>query len=144
MKKVLLVIGILFSLVPAVVGAAEIEVKMLNKGSDGEKMVFEPALIIANVGDTVTFLPTDKGHMAASIKKMIPDGAEKFKGKTNKKVSYVITEEGLYGVKCTPHMANGMIAIIAVGNSFDKESFLKSAKVSKKAKARFEKLLSEL
>ena len=107
-------------------------------------MVFEPALIIANVGDTVTFLPTDKGHMAASIKKMIPDGAEKFKGKTNKKVSYVITEEGLYGVKCTPHMANGMIAIIAVGNSFDKESFLKSAKVSKKAKARFEKLLSEL
>ena len=144
MKKVLLVIGIIFSLVPAVVGAAEIEVKMLNKGSDGEKMVFEPALIIANVGDTVTFLPTDKGHMAASIKKMIPDGAEKFKGKTNKKVSYVITEEGLYGVKCTPHMANGMIAIIAVGNSFDKESFLKSAKVSKKAKARFEKLLSEL
>ena len=144
MKKVLLVIGILFSLVPAVVGAAEIEVKMLNKGSDGEKMVFEPALIIANVGDTVTFLPTDKGHMAASIKKMIPDGAEKFKGKTNKKVSYVITEEGLYGVKCTPHMANGMIAIIAVGNSFDKESFLKSAKASKKAKARFEKLLSEL
>ena len=144
MKKVLLVIGLIFSLVPAVVGAAEIEVKMLNKGSDGEKMVFEPALIIANVGDTVTFLPTDKGHMAASIKKMIPDGAEKFKGKTNKKVSYVITEEGLYGVKCTPHMANGMIAIIAVGNSFDKESFLKSAKVSKKAKARFEKLLSEL
>ena len=144
MKKVLLVIGIIFSLLPAVVGAAEIEVKMLNKGSDGEKMVFEPALIIANVGDTVTFLPTDKGHMAASIKKMIPDGAEKFKGKTNKKVSYVITEEGLYGVKCTPHMANGMIAIIAVGNSFDKESFLKSAKVSKKAKARFEKLLSEL
>ena len=144
MKKVLVVIGIIFSLLPAVVGAAEIEVKMLNKGSDGEKMVFEPALIIANVGDTVTFLPTDKGHMAASIKKMIPDGAEKFKGKTNKKVSYVITEEGLYGVKCTPHMANGMIAIIAVGNSFDKESFLKSAKVSKKAKARFEKLLSEL
>ncbi len=144
MKKVLVVIGIIFSLVPAVVGAAEIEVKMLNKGSDGEKMVFEPALIIANVGDTVTFLPTDKGHMAASIKKMIPDGAEKFKGKTNKKVSYVITEEGLYGVKCTPHMANGMIAIIAVGNSFDKEGFLKSAKVSKKAKARFEKLLSEL
>ena len=59
-------------------------------------------------------------------------------------MSYVITEEGLYGVKCTPHMANGMIAIIAVGNSIDKESFLKSAKVSKKAKARFEKLLSEL
>ncbi len=144
MRKILLAIGLVFSMLPAIAGAAEIEVKMLNKGSDGEKMVFEPALIIANVGDTITFLPTDKGHMAASMKKMIPDGAEKFKGKTNKKISYVVTEEGLYGVKCTPHMANGMVAIIAVGTSYDKDSFLEGVKVSKKAKARFEKLLSEL
>ena len=144
MKKFLLFIGLVFSMLPAMVGAAEIEVKMLNKGTNGEKMVFEPAVIIANIGDTVTFLPTDKGHMAASIKKMIPDGAKKFKGKTNKKVSYVVTEEGLYGIKCTPHMANGMVAIIAVGTAYDKDSFLKGVKVSKKAKARFEKLLGEL
>ena len=109
-----------------------------------EMCIRDRALIIANVGDTITFLPTDKGHMAASMKKMIPDGAEKFKGKTNKKVSYVVTEEGLYGVKCTPHMANGMVAIIAVGSAYDKEAFLEGVKVSKKAKERFEKLLSEL
>ena len=41
-------------------------------------------------------------------------------------------------------MAQGNISLKVLGNSFDKESFLKSAKVSKKAKARFEKLLSEL
>jgi plastocyanin len=35
--------------------SAEIEVKMLNKSADGEKMVFEPMLIIAEKGDTVTF-----------------------------------------------------------------------------------------
>ena len=145
MKKILgAIVVILISGYAAVVSAAEIEVKMLNKGSDGEKMVFEPALIIANVGDTITFLPTDKGHMAASMKGMIPDGADKFKGKTNKPVSYTVSLEGLYGVKCTPHFANGMVAIIAVGSDFDKAAFLEGKKVSKKSKVRFEAMLSEL
>ena len=144
MKKVFVAMGIIFGMIPGLLGAAEIEVKMLNKGSDGEKMVFEPALIRANVGDTIIFLPTDKGHMAASMKKMIPDGAKKFKGKTNKIVKYEVTEEGLYGVKCTPHYANGMVAIIAVGGNFDKEALLKGVKLSKKSKERFEKMLSEL
>ena len=41
-------------------------------------------------------------------------------------------------------MANGMVAVIAVGDSFDTEAFLKGKKVSKKAKARFEIILGEL
>ena len=144
MKNSLIAIGVLVLSVITTLGhAAEIEVKMLNKGSDGQKMVFEPGLIIAEVGDTVTFLPTEKGHMAASMKGMMADGG-KFKGKTNKAVSYVVTEQGLYGVKCTPHMANGMVAVIAVGSTFDKEAFLNSGKVSKKAKKRLEELLNQL
>ena len=84
MNKVLTLIGVvMLSVMAAAVHAAEIEVKMLNKGSDGQKMVFEPALIRADVGDTITFLPTEKGHMAASMKGMMADGG-KFKGKTNK------------------------------------------------------------
>ena len=144
MRNVLLasVVAIL-SMIITTVNAAEIEVQMLNKGSDGQKMVFEPALIRANVGDTITFLPTQKGHMAASMKGMMADGG-KFKGKTNKPVSYTVTEEGLYGIKCTPHMANGMVAIIVVGESYDKEAFLDGKKVSKKAKERFENMLSQL
>ena len=144
MRNVLLasVVAIL-SIIVTAVNAAEIEVQMLNKGSDGQKMVFEPALIRANVGDTITFLPTQKGHMAASMKGMMADGG-KFKGKTNKPVSYTVTEEGLYGIKCTPHMANGMVAIIVVGESFDKEAFLDGKKVSKKAKEGFENMLSQL
>ena len=145
MKNVLVALTMmLLGLTASVVNSAEIEVKMLNKGSDGQKMVFEPALVLANVGDTVIFLPTDKGHMAASIKGMLPDGTEKFKGKTNKPVSYTVTSEGLYGVRCTPHYANGMVAIIAVGSSFDPDSFLKGIKVSKKAKVRFEEILGQL
>jgi pseudoazurin len=145
MKNILVTLGLIFFGITANVGnSAEIEVKMLNKGSDGQKMVFEPALIVANVGDIVTFLPTNKGHMAASIKGMLPDGADKFKGKTNKPISYTISAEGLYGVRCTPHYANGMVAIIAVGSSLEPDSFLKGIKVSKKAKVRFEDILSQL
>ena len=48
-------------------GAAEVEVKLLNKGSDGAVMVFEPALVKIAPGDSVKFVSTDKGHNAESI-----------------------------------------------------------------------------
>ena len=60
--------------------AANFEVHMLNKGADGQAMVFEPALTKVAVGDTVTFVPTDKGHNAETIKEILPAGAEAFKG----------------------------------------------------------------
>merc|ERR1739848_97164 len=47
-------------------------------------MVFYPNLLQVNAGDSVTFEAVDKGHNSASIKKMIPDGAEPWKGKINK------------------------------------------------------------
>ena len=62
--------------------AADHQIQMLNKGEKGT-MVFQPDFVQATPGDTVTFVPTDKGHDAESIKGMIPDGAEPFKGKMN-------------------------------------------------------------
>ena len=76
-------------LVTGVVLAADIEVKMLNKGEEG-KMIFEPSFIKAQKGDNIIFIPTDKGHMAASIKGMIPEGAKKFKSKINKKFTCTV------------------------------------------------------
>ncbi|WP_234685144.1 cupredoxin domain-containing protein [Bradyrhizobium monzae] len=40
--------------------AAVIAVKMLNKGSDGGKMVFEPTLMKLEPGDTIKFVAADK------------------------------------------------------------------------------------
>ena len=82
--------------------------------------------------------------MAASIKGLVPDGVESFKGKINKVISYIVTTEGLYGVRCTPHFGIGMVAIIAVGASFEKDTFLEGKKVTKKAKERFNAILSNL
>ena len=130
-------------LVTGVVSAADIEVKMLNKGDEG-KMIFEPSFIKAQKGDNIIFLPTDKGHMAASIKGMIPDGAKKFKSKINKKFTYTVEVEGLYGIRCTPHYANGMVALIQVGESVDPTTFMKGKKVPKKSKERLETYLAQV
>ena len=47
-------------LVSAAVFAADIEVKMLNKGEEG-KMIFEPSFIKAQVGDNIIFHRRTRG-----------------------------------------------------------------------------------
>lgn len=100
--------------------AADHQVKMVNRGSKGS-MVFEPDLIRADVGDTVTFIPVDKGHDAVSINGFIPEGATPFRGKFNAEITVTLDKEGLYGVKCTPHYVQGMVALITVGEPVNLE-----------------------
>ena len=95
--------------------AAEVEVKLLNKGADGAVMVFEPALVKIAPGDVVKFVSSDKGHNAESIKGMLPDGATPFLGKNNEDIAVKFEQEGVYGIKCLPHYGMGMVAMIVVG-----------------------------
>lgn len=97
--------------------AADFEVKMLNKGADGQAMVFEPAFLHVQSGDTVHFVPADKGHDAESIKGFLPDGAEPFKGKISKDLTVTFQTEGLYGYRCSPHFSMGMVGLIQVGGA---------------------------
>jgi len=94
--------------------AAEVEVKMLNKGAEGA-MVFEPALVKVAPGDTVKFVATDKGHNAETIKGMLPGEATPFLGKNGEDVVVAFDKPGVYGVKCLPHYGMGMVAMIVVG-----------------------------
>jgi pseudoazurin len=112
--------------------AATFEIKMLNKGEDGA-MVFEPAYVNAAVGDTVTFLPTDKGHNVETIKGMIPDGVEPFKSAMSKEFTVTLDTEGLYGIKCTPHYGMGMVGLIQVGAATNLEA---ATAVPQKGKAK--------
>ena len=52
---------------------------------------------------------------------MLPDGAEAFKGKFNEEVVVTLDQEGVYGVKCMPHYAMGMVALIEVGEGANTE-----------------------
>jgi pseudoazurin len=127
---------------PGAAGAAEIEVKMLNKGEKGS-MVFEPNLIVAAPGDTIRFVPTDKGHNVESIKGMLPQGVEPFKSKFNEEYSLTVATDGVYGVKCTPHYGMGMVALIRVGEGTNIEE-AKAVKQSGKAKAAFDELFGQV
>jgi pseudoazurin len=94
--------------------AAEVEVKMLNKGAEGA-MVFEPALVKVGPGDTVKFVATDKGHNAETIKGMLPADATPFLGKNGEDVAVTFDKPGIYGIKCLPHYGMGMVAMVVVG-----------------------------
>jgi pseudoazurin len=122
-------------------GAAEHQVRMLNKGDKGS-MVFQPALVRVAPGDTIKFVPTDKSHSAETIKGMLPDGAAEFKGKVNQEVTVTLDKEGVYGVKCPPHYGMGMVALIVVGQPVNAEQ-AKAIKQTGKAKAVFGKLFTE-
>lgn len=127
---------------PASAGAAEFEVLMLNKGAKGA-MVFEPDFIAAAPGDTIRFVPADKGHNVETIKGMLPDGATPIKSKFNEEVTVTFDKEGIYGLKCTPHYAMGMVALVTVGTPSNLEA-AKAVKQSGKAKKVFDELFAAL
>jgi pseudoazurin len=127
---------------PIAAEAAEHEIMMLNKGTAGA-MVFEPAFLEVAVGDSVTFVPVDKGHDAVSIKGMVPVGAEPFKGKINQEITVVFDAPGVYGVKCVPHYGMGMVALIVAGDAVNLDAAL-SVKHPGKAKVAFAAMFDEL
>jgi pseudoazurin len=113
MKAVLMGAVALLALAGAA-AAAEIEVKMLDKGAEGA-MVFEPALVKIEPGDTVKFRAVNKGHNVETIKGMLPEGAKPFTGKINEELAITFDKPGVYGVKCLPHYGMGMVGLIVVG-----------------------------
>ena len=120
-------------------GAAEHEVKMLNKGAEGA-MVFEPSLLTIAPGDTVRFLATDKGHNVLSIEGMAPNGAAPFSGKMNQDITVTFDKPGVYGFECKPHYGMGMVGLVVVGDPVNLTE-AKAVPQKGKAKKRFEQLL---
>ena len=141
MLRVLAAAALVLMAAPAM--AANFEVHMLNKGADGA-MVFEPALTKVAVGDTVTFIPTDKSHNVETIKGMLPEGAEPFKGKASEETVITFTVPGAYGLKCAPHYTMGMVALVIVGDAPANLDAVKAVKNPKPAQARFDAAFAQL
>ena len=95
--------------------SADHEVKMLNQGPTGV-MVFEPAVLKINIGDTVTFKSVDAAHNSASIPGMIPAGASPWNGQLSQDLTVSFDVAGIYGYQCTPHSMMAMVGVIEVGN----------------------------
>lgn len=101
--------------------AETIEVQMLNRGDEGA-MVFQPDYVMAQPGDTIHFVATDRGHDAESIEGMLPDGVEPFKSELGKDFDLLVDAEGVYGIKCSPHYALGMVMVVQVGEAVNLEA----------------------
>jgi pseudoazurin len=130
--------------VPAAGFAEDHQVHMLNRGADGQMMVFEPAFLQIEPGDTVTFLPTDPSHNAESIPSMMPEGAETFRGRINQEITVTFDQEGVYGIKCLPHYGLGMVAVIQVGDDTANLEAARGVRHPARANQRMPELLSQV
>ena len=120
--------------------AEDTTVEMLNKRDDGAKMVYSEDITRIEVGDTVTWVPTSKGHNVEFIAG--PEGWEApKKSKLSKEVAITFDEPGVYLYQCTPHKTMGMIAVVIVGEG---DNDISDAKVRGKSKKKLQKLLEEL
>lgn len=147
--RILATLGLLLALafvLPTGVLAADATVEMWNKDPDDKKrkMVFSQEIVAIEVGESVTWLATDKGHNVELIDG--PDGVElEGKSKISKDVTITFDTPGVYVYVCTPHASMGMIGFVVVGDlTQEGVDAIKDAKVKGKSKNKFKELLAEL
>ena len=122
---------------------ADITVDMLNKRDDGAKMVYSEDISRVDVGETIIWLPTDKGHNVEFIAG--PDGFEiPKKSKLNKEYSFTFEVPGVYLYQCTPHKGLGMIALVVVGGDTSNKDGVAGAKTLGKSKKILPELINQL
>ena len=137
----LAVFGIMLAVGSASAGARTIE--MLNKDDAGNKMVYSEELTRVEVGETITWVPTSKGHNVEWIAG--PDGAElPKKSKNGKEVSMTFEVPGIYYYLCTPHKGMGMIGLVVVGDDTSNKDAIAKAKALGKSKKKLKALLGQL
>jgi pseudoazurin len=111
---------------PLAASAADIHVKMLTKGSDGQALVFEPSYVKVKVGDTVVYTPAEKaGHTSISL--LVPPGAKTWKAKPDTEIRVKIEKQGIYLVECDVHKTLGMVSVVQAGKAVNLEEAKKVA-----------------
>lgn len=122
-----------------------VEVEMLNKRDDGERMVYSEDVTRIKPGDTVKWIPTDRGHNVDFI-----DGPDNWKApkrsRIGSEVEYTFDKPGVYTYVCTPHASMGMLATVVVGDvSVENIAAVSDARLrGRGAKARYELILEDI
>lgn len=143
MKSLKLFLSIIFTIVVTNVSAADVTLEMLNKLGK-ETMVFSEKVVKINVGDTVFWKATDKGHNVEFIKGGTPEGVGKFKSKYNVDTEYKFTIPGIYAYWCTPHKGMGMIGFVVVGDDKSNLDAIKAIRFMGKSKKIAPELINSL
>lgn len=121
-------------------------VLMLNAacGDSNKPNVFTPSILRVAVGDSVTFVPTDSGHNAASKRGMIPEGATPWNGAVDETLNVTFDVPGIYGYLCLPHYEMGMVGLVVVGNDMSNLAAVKKIRHPGAARKAFRSLLAVL
>jgi len=143
MKSLKIFLSIVFTIMVTNVSAADVTLEMLNKLGK-ESMVFSEKVVKINVGDTVFWKATDKGHNVEFIKGGTPEGVEKFKSKYNVDTEYNFTIPGIYAYWCTPHKGMGMIGFVVVGGDKSNLDAIKAIRFMGKSKKIAPELINSL
>ena len=125
--------------------SADVTIEMLNKNKETKKrMVYSQELVKIDAGQTIEWVPTDKGHNVEMLAG--PDGYElPKKTKLGDAVNIKFTVPGIYLYQCSPHAAMGMIGIVVVGGDTSNMDAIKGKKVTgSKSKKKVKQLLSEI
>ena len=117
---------------PFGVFAADHQIKMVDEGAEGN-MIFEPGFLNAKVGDTVTFVVKDPGHNV--ISRVVPSGADGWKGTVSQGFTITLAKEGIYLYECDLHKMLGMVGVIQVGAPVNLETAKAAASVLSKKMA---------
>ena len=121
--------------------AADLIIEMLNKDVEGNKQVFSQELARIDVGDTITWVPTSKGH---NVQMISSPNNSKYKSGNGKKASITFDTPGIYYYLCTPHKGMGMIGLVIVGGDLSNIEDIRKAKAVGKSKKKLKALLEQL
>ena len=144
-KSIIIVMALAFfsTILLQAATAEDMTVDMLNKRDDGAKMAYSEDIVRNDVGDTITWVPTSKGHNVHFIAG--PDGWDlPKKSKNNKEVAITFDTPGVYLYQCTPHATMGMIAMVIVGEDLSNLDDIKAMKMRGKSKKKMKAMLADL
>ena len=141
--KTTILTAIVITMAACAPAVADITIEMLNKRADGAKMVYSEDIARVDTGETITWLPTSKGHNVEFVAG--PDGwdAPK-KSKNGKEVNITFDMPGVYLYQCTPHKSMGMIALVIVGDDMSNLDDIESMKMRGKSKKKMKAILEQL
>ena len=136
-----------FSLLPV---AAILMTAMISKSANSETIqiaftqfdTFSIEVAKIDVGDTVEWLPENKGHNVEFLAG--PDMADlPPKSDMNAFHSVLFERKGVYLYGCTPHLNMGMLGLIVVGNDFHNIEGVRNTNLPNVAKSVLMNLLKE-
>ena len=120
---------------------ANYQVTMNDRDSAGNRLAFDKEILSISSGDSVTWLPVDKGH---NIEMVASPNNLKFSSSAGEEVTLKFEDPGIYYYRCSPHKSAGMIGLIIVDNNYSNIEQIKSSNAPGRAKIKLNSLLESL